>query len=203
VQAIQLQKITRERDRADRITYARAQPLLERAVDTQRRILGPMKPETLRSMVDLAWTLQEEGRYAEAEKLGREALDSERRVLGPEHPNTLLTINTLAGTLSREGRYPETEKLLRELLDIQRRVLGPEHPNTAISVYNLGCMAALQGRRDEAFPLLREAVDHGLRASTDLGIEKDPDLNSLHGDPRFAALVAHAKEKAAATQKPN
>jgi len=263
VQAIQLQKITRERDRADRITefmtnmfkmsdpseargnsvtareildkastevdtglakdpetqaqlahvignvyeslglYARAQPLLERAVDTQRRILGPMKPETLRSMVDLAWTLQEEGRYAEAEKLGREALDSERRVLGPEHPNTLLTINTLAGTLSREGRYAETEKLLRELLDIQRRVLGPEHPNTAISVYNLGCMAALQGRRDEAFSLLREAVDHGLRASTDLGIEKDPDLNSLHGDPRFAALVAHAKEKAAATQKPN
>jgi hypothetical protein len=31
----------------------------------------------------------------------------------------------------------------------------------------------------------------------------DPDLKPLHGDPRFAALVAHAKERAAAVRKPN
>ena len=31
--------------------------------------------------------------------------------------------------------------------------------------------------------------------------KKDPDLQSLHGDPRFAALVAHAKERAVAAQK--
>jgi hypothetical protein len=31
-----------------------------------------------------------------------------------------------------------------------------------------------------------------------LSIEKDPDLKSLHGDPRFDALVAHAKERVAA-----
>jgi hypothetical protein len=33
-------------------------------------------------------------------------------------------------------------------------------------------------------------------------MEKDPDLKSLHGDPRFSALVAHAKERADA-QKAN
>jgi hypothetical protein len=33
-------------------------------------------------------------------------------------------------------------------------------------------------------------------------MDKDPDLNPLRGDPRFAALVAHAKEIAAAAQKP-
>jgi hypothetical protein len=30
----------------------------------------------------------------------------------------------------------------------------------------------------------------------DLGIETDPMFNSLHGDPRFSALVAHAKKLA-------
>jgi len=39
-------------------------------------------------------------------------------------------------------------------------------------------------------------VDHGLQAEADLGLDQDPDLKSLHGDPGFAALVAHAKEAA-------
>ena len=54
----------------------------------------------------------------------------------------------------------------------------------------------------EALSLVRQAVDHGLQPRMDLDIEKEPLFNSLHGDPRFAALVAHAKERAAA-QKAN
>jgi hypothetical protein len=48
--------------------------------------------------------------------------------------------------------------------------------------------------------LLHQLVDR-LDPETDLWIEKDADLNSLHGDPRFDALVVHAKERAAAAQK--
>jgi nitrate/nitrite-specific signal transduction histidine kinase len=44
-------------------------------------------------------------------------------------------------------------------------------------------------------------VDHGLAPGQCLDMENDPDLKSLHGDPRFDALVAHAKERAAAAQK--
>jgi hypothetical protein len=51
--------------------------------------------------------------------------------------------------------------------------------------------------------MLGEAVDHGLQPSMDLGIEKDTNLKSLHGDPRFDAIVADAKERAAAAQRPN
>jgi hypothetical protein len=46
-------------------------------------------------------------------------------------------------------------------------------------------------------------VDHGLSSSNDLKLDKDTDLKSLHGDPRFPALVAHAKDSAQAAQKPN
>jgi hypothetical protein len=31
-----------------------------------------------------------------------------------------------------------------------------------------------------------------------IGIESDPDLKSLHDDPRFAAIVAEGKQRAAA-----
>jgi serine/threonine protein kinase/tetratricopeptide (TPR) repeat protein len=182
--------------------YAEAEKMQREVLDTERRVLGPEHPDTLETISNLALTLQNEGRLAEAEKMQRKLLDIERRVLGPEHPDTLTTINNLAVTLQSEGRYAEAEKMQREVLDIQRRVLGPEHPQTAISVYNLGGLAALQGRRDEALSLLREAVDHGLPAYGDLGIDKDPDLKSLHGDRRFAALVADAKARAAAAQKP-
>ena len=62
---------------------------------------------------------------------------------------------------------------------------------------------AVQARREEAISLLSEAVGHGLHSSTGLDMDKDPDLKTLHGDPRFAALVAHAKERAATSQRPN
>jgi hypothetical protein len=109
---------------------------------------------------------------------------------------------SLAITLLSENRLAEAERLLRKTLDSQRRVLRPDDPHTADSMYGLGCLAALQGRKDEALSLLREAVDHGLPVPGDLAIEKEDSLKSLHGDPRFVALVASAKPHAAATQTP-
>jgi len=189
---------------ADEGDYAEPEKLYRDTLDVQRRVLGPEHPDTLRSVHSLAVVLEREGHYAEAEKLDRETLDIKRRVLGPEHPDALGSMNNLANVLKLEGHYAEAEKLLRETTEVERRVLGQEHPNTAISTYNLGAVAAHRGRHDEALSLLRDAVDHGLPPSVDLGMDKDPDLKSLRGDPRFAAVVAHAKERAAAAaQKPN
>jgi len=178
--------------------YAEAEKLLRETLDIERRVLGPDHPTTLSSMYNLAYTLKEEGHYAEAEELQRETLDIERRVFGPEHLTTLTSMNVLALIVKGQGRYAEAETLLRQALDISRRVLGPEHPRTADLVYNLGCIAALKGDREQALALIREAVDHGLMARLGASeIEQDPDLKSLHGDPRFAALIAHAKKQAA------
>jgi len=54
------------------------------------------------------------------------------------------------------------------------------------------------GHRDEAFEYLGHAIDYGLSAEE---VADDPDLKPLHGDPRFTALLARAKEKAAAAPK--
>jgi eukaryotic-like serine/threonine-protein kinase len=181
--------------------YTEAESLQRGTVDIQRRVLGPEHRDTLESLTNLALILEKETHYAEAEKLLRETLEIEHRVLGPEHPDTLISMNFLGGILVEEGRYAEAEKFVRETLELQRRVFGPEHAATASATYNLACIAAHEGKPDEALALLREAVDHGLAPNDCLDMEKDSDLKSLHGDPRFDALVAHAKERAAAAQK--
>jgi serine/threonine protein kinase/tetratricopeptide (TPR) repeat protein len=183
--------------------YTEAEKLQREALEVERRVLGPEQSQTLSSMGDLASILQDEGHYAEAEKLQRETLDIERRTLGPEHPGTLRSMSNLAHILSSEGRYEEAEKLQLETLEMQRRVVGPDNPETAASIYNLGCIAARRGQREKALPLLRESLDHGLSPAIAVGIEKDPDLKSLHGDPRFSALVADARGHVAAAQKQN
>jgi len=182
--------------------YPEVEKMERELLDIQRRVHGPEHPDTLAVIDNLALTLMDEGRYAEVEEMQRELLDIERRVLGTEHPATLRTIGNLARTLKREGRYAEAEKMQRQLIDIKRRALGPDHPETAASVYNLACFVARQGRRDEALSLLDQAVDHGLATYIDRAIEKDSDFDSLHGDARFAAIVADAKDRAAAQQKP-
>ncbi len=184
--------------------YPGAEKLERQALDIQRRVLGPEHPSTLMTMNNLSNTLNLEGRYADAEKLLRTTLDIKRRVLGPEHPETLRSMVNLATSMMHEGHYADAEKLERETLDIRRRVLGPDHPDTALSMYNLAIVEERAGKREEALRLLREAINHGLSAGNTLGIEKDPDFKSLHGDPRFTALVAEAQQHAAmAAQKLN
>jgi hypothetical protein len=58
----------------------------------------------------------------------------------------------------------------------------------------------LEGKRDEALVNLRAYAD-GLDAVDDIDhLEKDDEVQSLHSDPRFAALVAAARQRIAAAQ---
>jgi eukaryotic-like serine/threonine-protein kinase len=181
--------------------HADAERLYREALDIRRRVQGPDAPDTLKAMNNLGNILDNEGHHVEAEKLLRDALEIETRILGPEHPVTLMSMHNLGDILFEEGRYADAEEMMRDTLNVSRRVMGPENPDTAASIYSLGSIALRTGKRDEALADLGQAVDHGLPPNMDLGIETDPDLKSLHGDARFAALVAHAKERAAAKQK--
>ena len=180
---------------------AEAEKLCRETLEIQKRVLGPEHPETLMSMNNLTAILSKESKYAEAEQIGREVLEIRRRVLGPEHPLTLRAMSNLADSLTKLGNWSDAEKLSQQALDIQRRILGPDHPDTALSTYNLACVIAHQGKSTEALAMLRESVDHGLAAWVVREMSKDPDLNSLHNDPRFIELVAYANSRASAQSK--
>ncbi len=60
-------------------------------------------------------------------------------------------------------------------------------------------LAAIAGHHDEALHSLRQAIDHGWEGADSTA--SDDDLKSLRGDPRFQALVAELRQRAAAAQK--
>ena len=138
-----------------------------------------------------------EGKYPEAEQLLRQDLEIESRTLGREHSDTLSTMQSLGELLTTEGHYPEASNLLLETYNTRRRVLGRDHEGTAESAYSLAELYALEGRRDEAFAMLGESIDHGLAPSTKQELSTEPELKSLHGDPRFDTLVGDVQKGAA------
>ncbi len=59
----------------------------------------------------------------------------------------------------------------------------------------------LKGKKDEAFTQLKDAVEHDRPYTDDIDLTTTADLKSLNGDPRFDALLAEAKQHAAAAAK--
>lgn len=179
---------------------AEAEKLQLETLDLKRRILGPQHPITYGSMNAVALDLHKEHRLAEAEKWFRDTLQGEQEVLGPEHPQTLWTMMALGRTLSLEGRYAAAQKLCSQTLNVQRRVLGPDHPDTASSKVCLASIDANINKRDKALLLLRDAIEHGLGAKEALCLASAPEFDEIHDDPRFAALISYARQRAASLQ---
>jgi non-specific serine/threonine protein kinase/serine/threonine-protein kinase len=141
-----------------------ARPLIERALETRQRLLGPEHPDTLTSLDHLGQVLEKEGRFAEAEKLIRTTLDARTRVLGPTHPDTLASRHAFTIVTIDRGDYVGGEKLNREELGILRRVRGPDHPDTVLSMYSLAVNLADEGKPDDAVAEYREALEISRRA---------------------------------------
>ena len=89
------------------------------------------------------------------------------------------TLSTLASAHARAGNVKEAEDLLREMDDIEeQRYISPYH---AALVYS-----AL-GKREESLDLLERAYDS--RDAKLLWMAVDPQLEPLHGHPRFNNLL--------------
>jgi len=176
--------------------YAEAEHLLRETFEHMRRVLGADFPETLKAGHNLAMVLNQLGRYDEAGTYYAETLEGMRRVFGDDHPNTLSCMMLAALNYAAQRRFAEAEPLMNEAAERLTRVLGADSPRALTAVYNQACLAALKGDRDGAIARLDEAVARGWLDGD--WMAQDADLSSLHGDPRFDAVVARARAHAAA-----
>jgi eukaryotic-like serine/threonine-protein kinase len=144
--------------------YAEARPLLERALNTQRQVLGHDNAETLRTAHQLANLYWFEGKMQEAELLYADVVERRRRTLGAEHPETLRASFDLASSYALQKRWADAEPLSAATLAIQQRVLGPEHPDTIMTMGFRQFMYYSQGRYAEAEPIAATVLERRRRA---------------------------------------
>ena len=111
--------------------YAGAQPLRERMLEIDRRLLGDDHPTTAGSYCALASNLGFRGNFGEAQPLFEKALDVRRRLLGVNHPETAATYDLLAINLMEQGQYDAAQVLVEKALVISRRLLGDQDTRTA------------------------------------------------------------------------
>jgi non-specific serine/threonine protein kinase/serine/threonine-protein kinase len=176
-------------DFLDQGKYAQAEALYNQLLEIQRRVLGAEDLDTLWSMNKLASAYDGEGKNAQAEALFRQTLEIYRRMRGPDDIDTLFSLKWLALHFSRIGRYSEAEKLYREAIQKAKK-------NQQYLWYHFTCVAASAGRHDEALENLSQGIDRGYTKAEAEVIANDEELKSLHGDPRFEALVAKARQTA-------
>ena len=177
MQTMQLRRITRERDRADRVTafmkgmFKVSNPSEARGNDIRaREILDKSAkdidtglandPELQAEMMNVMGTVYNSlGLNSKAEPLLRRSLEIRQRMFGPRNPDTLQAQQDLAVAVLAQSHYPEAEKLCRETMETRRQVLGPEHHETVDSMVQLARTLGYESRYDEAEKLNREALE--------------------------------------------
>lgn len=148
-----------------------------------------------------AWILRNhairDGRYADALALYEDIAPALLRDDLPEIENTgaYLDAINLALVLSGAGERERADLLLDRSLEYIRSV-----PRLGLDGYWISDVQiyALQGKRREALTALREAIDAGWRTLWWYYLERDPNLESLHGDADFQAMVEEVRADMAA-----
>jgi non-specific serine/threonine protein kinase/serine/threonine-protein kinase len=189
MQTIELRRITKERDRANRIAdfmtkmfkvsdpgQARgnsitAREVLDKAskeIDSGLAEDPEMQAQMMHTMGEVYYNL---GLYKEAESLLRRAVDIRKQVLGPESRDALSSMSSLSQVLTDESQFDEAEKLSRASYEGARKSLGPGDPDTLLNGLSLSVLLLDRNRFPDCETVLRE-----LAANVDK--VKDPELRS-------------------------
>ncbi len=193
--------------------YREAEPLFQRALQIQERILGSDHHDVARILNSLAALNALQAKYREAEPLYRRALHIWEHALGSDHPDVAPALNNLAEISLAQSRYADAEPLYRRALHILEQVLGPDHPLVATLLSNLAHLSQLQSNYAEAEPLYRRALhileqvlgpDHPLVAEVLTNLAHLSQLQSNYAEAELLYQRAlHIWEQALGSKHPN
>jgi tetratricopeptide (TPR) repeat protein len=147
--------------------YAQAQPLYEKALAINRRLLTDDHPETAASYEFLAYDLDRQAKYADAQRLLEKALDIRRRLLGEDHPHTGGDYRALGMMLDYQGKYREAQPFHEKALEIRRRLFTGDAADTAQAYNTAGYNLRAQGKFALAQPLFEQALAMNRRLFSD------------------------------------
>jgi tetratricopeptide (TPR) repeat protein len=133
--------------------YARARPLVERALEARLAAHGDTHADVAHSRRHVGTLLRFLGEYdLSAAELGR-ALEIDRQLTPQGSPALASSLHELGHTLVELRQTDEGERLFRNALAMRRALLGPDHVDVAESLSGVA-----YARSQLGFP--REAVSH-------------------------------------------
>ena len=211
-QAIQLRRITRERERADRITAfmtnifkvsdpsesrgssITAREILDKSSKQIESELGRDDQTRSQMMQVMAQTYANLGLYSRAHNLAQRALDIRRSTLGTNDAKTLESMGQMGLILYREGRDRDAEKLLRQAIDVDKRRLGADNAITLDSEDTLANVAEREGNYPEADRLAQEVIPIKSRKYGPEDPQTLRSMNNLASALRMESRFAESEE---------
>jgi serine/threonine protein kinase/Tfp pilus assembly protein PilF len=121
-----------------------------------------------------------------AKPLLESSRDLSAQTMGVSHPGFASSLSDLGLLRYYQGRLDDAESLFKQAVVIQEATLPPGSYYLMSNYINLGCISAALGKSEVALNYLGQAADGGFAYPA---IMEDPDLMSLHGDPRFREIV--------------
>ncbi len=137
--------------------YSAARPLMEEALEIDRRVLGSDNARTAVSLAELGRFYAAQSDSAAAVPFCEEALAIFRRTRGNDDRNRCSTLSLLGTLYLDMGEYTAARSLFEEAIAISRRS-RPESYMRANDLNNLGAWHNKRGNYDEARLLLEEAL---------------------------------------------
>ncbi|HSR80673.1 MAG TPA: CHAT domain-containing tetratricopeptide repeat protein, partial [Hyphomicrobiaceae bacterium] len=110
-----------------------------------------------RSLNNLAYLYQVQGRLREAEPLHKRALGIWEKALPPGHPDLAWSLNNLGILYNVQDRLSDAEPMYKRALEIRENALPDGHPDIARSLANLASVYQKQRRLAEAESLYQRA----------------------------------------------
>ena len=178
MQAVQLRRITRERDRADRIAQfmtdmfkvadpghklgntVTARDVLDKAARDIDTGLAHDPELQARLMYVMATSYNNLGLYSRAQELFARSAEVASSALGPDNIQTLRSRQRLAWTMFQQGQFAaRAESQQRSVIDSERRVFGPESDEAIGTMGDLATTLSEEGRLPEAEKLQRDVLE--------------------------------------------
>ena len=138
-----------------------------------------LQPEDYQAPFFLAMAYKGSGQEAEAAEVGNQALASVERHL-ELHPDDTRALNLGATQAAYQGQREKAADWC------QRALLSD--PEDSGLLYNVACVYSILGELEPAVDCLEKAVHFGFGLGD--WVRNDPDLQALHGHPRFEAILA-------------
>lgn len=101
-----------------------------------------------------------------------------------DQPDFVEALRVLAEIYTKSGKYQEGLRLDQRLIELV--------PDDAIAYYNLACSYSLLKEIDNSFNAMKKAVELGYNDFSYM--HKDPDLENLRQDGRFAKILPKGSE---------